>query len=276
MPVIAPPPRRARKVSNGPIFDIGNMSYDSVFFSAQNETLAAFQVQFSPDGTKMFIMGGTPVGSPEANIWRYDLSPAWDIASASFVSSVNITGNNGFAFKPDGTKMYAVKSGFPEKIEEYNLSPAWDISSASFVHELTIADQGANPSGLAFKSDGTVCYIAGAGDRAVYQYDLSTAWDVTTMSVNGSLYVGANDAAMFGLAVEQNGTKVFVSGLLSNAMFQYSLSIAHDVTSGTYDNESFDFTPWEGTPKGIFFKPDATKMYMVGQDNDTVFQYSLN
>ena len=267
-----------------PVFDIGNVSYDGISFSAKTETSAGFQVQFSPDGTHMMILGGNSVGSPFMNIWSYALSPAWDITSATITSSFNSIPVDasavGLAFSPDGTRMYISKSSSPYTIRQYALSTAWDVSTAVSGATLNVGGVTSVPRSITFKADGTVLYLlSGSSPMVVFQYDLSPAWDITTASINGSmnaLPAGSGEVSQYGLAVVQNGEKVFVCGVQTNSIFQFSTSTPYDVTTGTYDNKSFDFTTWEGTPRSIFFKPNGKKLYMFGQNADTVFQYSLN
>ena len=43
----------------------------------------------------------------------------------------------------------------------------------------------------------------------------------------------------------------------------------------SYDSVSKSVTTQDNTPLGLFFKPDGTKMYVMGYTNNTVYQYSL-
>ena len=45
-----------------------------------------------------------------------------------------------------------------------------------------LVDKADNPVGVAFSSDGTKMYIMDNSNLAVYQYTLSTAWNVSTAS----------------------------------------------------------------------------------------------
>jgi len=49
-----------------------------------------------------------------------------------------------------------------------------------------------------------------------------------------------------------------------------------EIESAIYE-EKFKYVGGEeASPWGVFFKPDGTKMYVVGFSADTVFQYSLS
>ena len=62
-------------------WDIANASYASAKSVSAQDTVPV-GVTFSGDGTIMFV-----VGSATDSVYRYDLSTAWDITSASYVIS---------------------------------------------------------------------------------------------------------------------------------------------------------------------------------------------
>jgi hypothetical protein len=62
----------------------------------------------------------------------------------------------------------------------------------------------------------------------------------------------------------------------SRRTFQYSLSTAWDVSTASYDNVNLYTFNEDNTPQGLFFKSDGSKVYVVGDANDTVFQYTTS
>jgi hypothetical protein len=69
-----------------------------------------------------------------------------------------------------------------DDVNEYDLSTAWDITTASYLQNFSVATQETNPQGLFFKPDGTKMYVIGSSGDDVNEYDLSTAWDISTAS----------------------------------------------------------------------------------------------
>jgi DNA-binding beta-propeller fold protein YncE len=61
-------------------------------------------------------------------------------------------------------------------------------------------------------------------------------------------------------------------GLGSGAGGGWSANFAN----ASYDNVSFSFSGQASNPRGLFFKPDGTKMYTVCNVTDSAFQYSLS
>ncbi|GAI59670.1 unnamed protein product, partial [marine sediment metagenome] len=71
-----------------------------------------------------------------------------------------------------------------------------------------------------------------------------------------------------------DGTKMYITGEVTDTVYQYSLSTPWDVSTASYDKYK-DVSSQDTSPMGVCFKPDGIKMYIMGNKNDTVYQYSL-
>ena len=99
----------------------------------------------------------------------------------------------------------------------------WDISNAVYVRSLFLGGVDSTPTGLFFKPDGLKMYVTGDSTDRVYEYDLSTAWDVTTASYLQDLYVynhGRNPEAIF---FKPNGLRMYVLGTTYDTVYEYKL-----------------------------------------------------
>jgi sugar lactone lactonase YvrE len=258
-------------------WDIATASYVQNF-SVYAKEESPRSIFFKPDGTKMYV-GGT--SSNRVN--EYSLSTAWDISSASFSSDFFVgfqDAAQGLFFKPDGTKMYTAGQANADAIYEYSLSTAWDVTSASYVQNFSVASQDTSPTDLFFKADGTKMYFSGNVNDSVYEYDLSTAWDISTSSYVQSFSVASQDGVPLGLFFKDDGTKVFILGNLNSSVFSYDLSSAWDISTASYSfpptTDYFSVAAQEATPNGMFFKDDGTQMYIIGSTGDRVYEYSLS
>jgi len=262
--------------------DIANASYDTVSFSVATQEPAPSGIFFKPDGTKMYICGTT--GSASKKVNEYDLSTAWNPSTATHNQGLNVSSlgaseatPQGIFFKDDGTKMFIV-GNTGDAVHEYTLSTAWDISSGSFVDSTTVSTQTTNPVSLCFKADGTKLYTINLFGSQVYQYDLSTAWDASTLSYNNVVFDlddPVNASAAKEISFNPDGTKMWAMFDGGDRIAEYDLSTAWDVSSASYNSTvgvvSFS---QETTPQALFFKSDGSKMYIVGTASDTVYQYS--
>ena len=228
---------------------------------------------FKPDGLKMYVLGTT---GDDVN--EYDLSTAWDVSSATYLQNKSVsaqeTAPNGLFFKPDGTKMYIIGSA-GDDVNEYDLSTAWDVSTAVFSQLFSVAAQEAAPSGIFFKPDGTKMYVIGTTGDDVNEYDLSTAWDISTASYLQNFSVAAQSGLPQAIFFKPDGIKMYVLDGSGDRVYQYSLGIVWDISTASA-TESFNALAQEATPNGLFFKPDGTKMYIIGSAGDDVNEYDLS
>ena len=79
-------------------------------------------------------------------------------------------------------------------------------------------NQEPSASGLFFKSDGTKMYVVEANQDSVFQYSLSTTWDVSTASYDSvSFGVTSQDTSPGDLTFSSDGTKMYIVGGLTTA-----------------------------------------------------------
>lgn len=206
----------------------------------------------------------------------------FNIANASYDSvSFNVNSQEttayGLAFNNDGTKMYVVGiTG--DTVFQYSLSSAFDLSTASYDSvSFSVASQHATPTSVSFNNDGTKMYIIGYFGSTAYQYSLSSAFNISTASYDSvSFNVSAQEGSPFDMVFNNDGTKMYVVGVSSDTVYQYSLSPAFDLSTASYDSVSFSVSSQESNPAGLAFNSDGTKMYIIGYNSDAVHQYSLS
>jgi len=227
---------------------------------------------FKPDGGQLYV-----VGKGNDSVYQYSLSTAFDISTASFSQSFDVTPQDrdptGLVFKPDGSQLYVVGE-VNDSVFQYGLSTAYDISSASFSQSFDVSTQDPRPEDPAFNSDGSQLYVVGSNTETVYQYSLSTAYDISTASFSQSFDVSTQDSVPTGLVFKPDGGQLYVVGRGNDSVYQYSLSTAFDISTASF-SQSFDVSPQDGVPTGLVFKPDGSQLYVVGDTNNSVFQYAV-
>ena len=254
--------------------DLGNASYDSVSFSVAGQDLIPSNLFFKQDGTKLYVSG-----NGNDTIFQYSLSEAWDVSTASYDSVSFSTAAQASQpralFKPDGTKMYVMDNG-TDSMYQYSLSSAWDVSTASYDSvSFSVAAQDATPFGFKFKEDGTKLYVVGFSNLSIFQYSLSTAWDISTASYDSvSLSIGSQETQLRDFFLSPSGDLMFIIGAANDTVYQYSLTTPFDISSASYDSVGFSVGGQEAIPNSLFFKSDGSKMYIVGSATDTIYQYS--
>ena len=243
-------------------------------FSVSTQDTHAMDIFFKPDGTKMYV-----VGDDGNDVNEYNLSTAWNVTTASYLQNFSVSAQESIPqsvfFKPDGTKMYVIgNSG--DDVNEYNLSTAWNVTTASYSQNFSVSAQEATSNGMFFKPDGTKMYVTGYSGKDVNEYNLSTAWNVTTASYLQNFSVSAQENDPQCVFFKPDGTKMYVSGQVGDDVNEYNLSTAWNVTTASY-SQNFSVAAQETQVRGISFKDDGTKMYVIG-DGGTgyVNEYSIS
>jgi DNA-binding beta-propeller fold protein YncE len=222
------------------------------------------------------------VGAASDSVYQYTLSTPFDLSTASYDSvSFSVASQDtspyGIAFNSDGSKMYMLGRD-NDSVFQYTLSTPDDLSTASYDSvSFSVAGQDATPFGIAFNNDGSKMYILGFSNDTVFQYTLSTPFDLSTASYdNVSFSVAGQETQPFDIAFNNDGSKMYMVGLTYDSVFQYTLSTPFDLSTASYDSVSFSVNAQDTQPYGIAFNTDGSKMYMVGAANDSVHQYTLS
>jgi DNA-binding beta-propeller fold protein YncE len=118
-------------------------------------------------------------------------------------------------------------------------------------------------------------YVVGTGSDSVLEYDLSTAWNISTASYVQSFSVSSQDGLPNDIFFRSDGVKMYIIGDVSNSVHEYDLSVAWDISTASYLQQKLVNGNGEVVPTGIFFKPDGTKMYVSGTTNGLIEEYDL-
>ena len=242
-------------------------------FDVSSQETGPRELAFSSDGTKFFVVGyqGNDVG-------EYSMSTAWDVSTASYVDAFSLSSQTGYgvqglAFNTDGTKMF-VGSYNTDSVHEYTLSTGWDVSTASYTDAFSFSSQDSAPRGLAFSTDGTKMFMSGQAGDSIYEYTLSTGFDVSSASHTDSMDVSSYDNNPRGIAFNDDGTRMFYHGQQNDKVHDFSLSTAFDISTASY-NSGISITSFDTGAEAIAFNSDGTKMFVSGNDDNTIDEYTL-
>jgi len=179
-------------------------------------------------------------GGGDASSWvNPDLTNAvYD--SKSFLVTPQAGGAHAFFITPDGTTLLVLDSG-TDNIYQYTMSTPGDISTASYDSvSFSITTQDLIAYGFEFNSDGTIMLLTGSYTKTIYQYILTTPWDISTMSyANKSFLVSAEALSGYNeIRVSSDGTKLYGVDLSNDTIFQYTMSTLWDITTLSYASKS--------------------------------------
>ena len=171
-------------------------------------------------------------------------------ADTSAISSWQLYGAEG---KSNGTgiSLTAVGGGY-------------DLSNASYTTISPLLAQSEGYEYMHFKPDGTKVWIGGPTQDTIYEYDLSTGFDLSTITYGRSFAFSTSTQSQ-GFFMKSDGTRAYISDYTGDIR-QLDLSTAWDITTASYSNVVLNLGSGNYS-KDIYIKPDGTKLYNVANNN---------
>jgi len=270
-----------------------NFSSDNLTANPQNTTPANAGILY--EWFKDGLSGFTILGNATSNnilfssftsvgeTWFVNATPKvltnnYDVSLGTVNDLFDVSGQEsaptGMAFNNDGTKIYVIGEA-GQDINEYNLSTAFDVSTGVFNDLFDVSSQDTSPLGMAFNNDGSKLYVIGATGQDINEYNLPTAFDVSTGVFNDLFDVSGQETIPVGMAFNNDGTKLYVVGETGQDINEYNLPTAFDVSTGTFV-DTFSVSGQETTPTGMAFNNDGSKLYVVGNTGQDINEYNLS
>ena len=256
---------------------LASITYKQSSSSLNSVTTALRGINFNPDGTKMYVTEGQ--GTEE--VLQYSLSTAYDVNTATLVSTTTLTNINlphAIEFKSDGTMMYVIDNT-GTRVEQFTLSTAWDTSTLSHDEDFSVSGEN-QLRGLAFKPDGTRMYVIGAQQEIVYQYTLSTPWDVTTATkTTESDDFTSDESDPRNVQFNSDGTIMYIGGSKGDEINKYTLSTAYDVSTASL-SDTYSVSSQSGRMRGFILADNGSKLYVTDDidspSENIIFEYNVS
>ncbi len=137
-----------------------------------------------------------------------------------------------------------------------------------------------SPQGFDFADNGSKLYVVGQSNQYIYEWSLSTPWDISTASISATDWYSISNEDQFPeeLVVSTDGTKILVAGNGTDKVYEYTMSTAFDITTATYTNRSMSISATGAThqnPSGLALSTDGMKLYYA-TSGEYVWQYSIS
>jgi len=258
-------------IEDGAGWEIGTGTY-----TATGTTLTRTPSESSDGGTAITLTGNavvfvSAVAADLGDALGTVASDTLDLSTGNFFEVTAADQTLVFSNPPDVHK-------FTIKVLGGGSVAGFDLGIASYdAVSFSVSAQETSPSGVFFKPDGTKMFVIGTTTNTVREYNLSTAWDVSSASYLQPFGVSSQDTFNTDLFFKPDGSKMFTvgAGNTNKNVNEYSLGSNWDISTSVF-SQSFALSGQDSSPQGIFFKPDGTKMFMIGVQTDRVYEYSLN
>ena len=106
------------------------------------------------------------------------------------------------------------------------------LAEPTFIADIDSSAEG-TPTGITFKPDGTKMYITGSGADKILQYNLTTAFDITSAALEKSVTIDSVEAKPQDVKFNSDVTVIFILGTNNDGIDRWSLSTPYDIGSIT-------------------------------------------
>lgn len=235
--------------SGAAFWNVSNLSYASVVQSSNQinyfTNLDAFAI--NKDGT-IFYFNDVDLNGAQ-NRSTMNLLNAFDITSLDIPSKIETvwSSNNlyGLQFDNIGSRYFHtsgqnIGTNFPYTLYDY--TGAFDSSLT--INTNLSAQVGTDAIDFNFSQDGTKLYVFDRTTNIIYQYNLSTAWDTTSIIYSGKFFnTGRSIGFLRNGRINSDGTILIL--LNDGYLDQYNLLTAYDISTASLV-DSFSLASWDG------------------------------
>ena len=118
-------------------------------------------------------------------------------------------------------------------------------------------------------------FTVGDNDNRVYEYALSSAFDLSSLSYIDYISVSSQDSYPTEIKFNHDGTKMYIQ-VHGQDINEYTLSTAFDISSTVTHKGSYSVSSSDGVVAyGFSFNNDGTKLFTTGASYDRVNEHSL-
>ena len=283
-------------------WDVGTARHIGVYVTSTEESVP--QCMFlRPDNSEIYI-GGT--GADEINV--YTISGSRRVSTTTITGDVKVEASD-FDFK-DSSYLKISSSLELSPIADVNINtPITMVSSSMYLNgvtkELKLSslrflygskdavyqysygfDGNLNLNSyiydIAISPDGkTLMVLNGGSGRTIYQFELKTPFDVRTQQYVKLLGFNTTETYPYGMWWHPDGLRFWLVGTTIDGISEYSVDIPWTLPKDeltlvkSMDSNLIDGGENEENARGIVWKPDGTKVFVVGTGRDSIQQYAV-
>jgi hypothetical protein len=184
----------------------------------------------------------------------------------SETTALGTSAHNDWHWKSDGTSFHAVDRS-ADAVYNYSLTTAFDASTATRGTSKSISSFDINARGIALNPEGTIMIVCGDGNNKLFEFDLSTAFDVTSWSSSSDDFtLNGSNLTSRGILWNDDGTELYVLNSGTTQIFAYTTTTPYSLSgmsfntsvSHTLDNNSVIAMNWANSGYTLLVTNDST------------------
>ncbi|MEM8912722.1 MAG: DUF4347 domain-containing protein, partial [Planctomycetota bacterium] len=154
----------------------------------------------------------------------------------------------------------------------------WSVANPVLEGSFDVSGQDLGVESVTFNNDGTKMYTAGDDNDSLYQYSLTTPFDITAgVSYDGAFSITGQGENPRDVVFTPDGLTMFVVDDFGNDIEAYNLTTAFDITGTVTHAYSFATDAQGAAPRGLRFSNDGLTFLFIesGASGNEIIQYSL-
>lgn len=221
---------------------------------------------FKDDWTELYIRDWF-----NARYEQRNLSTPWDLSTHTSVGILSTESGSTWLFIWNSWQyLYSVVWSTTDRVYRRTMSTPWLLSTWASAQNYNPTAETNDVRGVWLKSDWTKMYLLGADNNTVFQYSLSTPWQINSGVTYDSISLVFEFDPMFRNDVTQfsmspNWDELFAIWTTTRKIYKYSLSTAWDLSTAVYTGSyvnTYLYNPLDA-PTAIAFKTDMSIMYVA-------------
>lgn len=223
-------------------------------------------------------------GSATDTIRGYSTSSAYSLSGATYMGNLSISGQEASTPRAlrvslDGTSIYML-GDTGDNVYQYDMTTPFDITSASYSSKsLSVGTQDGNCLGIDISRDGTKLYMIGTQNDKIYQYTLSTAFDISTASFDSKevSWAGTGPTTPAGVKISAGGDKVYIAANSPDTTYEFALSVDFDISTmaSTPTASASHATGGNALMQGFDISADGTEMIATDSTDDLLYRHTI-
>ena len=252
--------------ANGTGWQLDQAIYRGECLDLSRETRHARDVDFSPDGTRLFV-----VARDQERVISFRLSTPWVPESGTVTGSLDVSAelnsraghgaraHGVFIRKDDGSRLWIWNR---TEIWEYSLDVPWELESARPTGHQSFEGTVLRGHGIDFQPDGRRLFIDDRNAAAILQFRLHEPWKVDTAELEYTLDISDQEEAVRGHQFRPDGLRLFVMDTRRREILEYGLQ-------RPFELEGADFVralPVGGqtrNPRSITWSADGSRFFVT-------------
>lgn len=232
----------------------------------------------SSDGRWMFTCKGPP-----SAVSKWELLTPFDTSTAvetvfDLDVSVEVFAATGLDVSADGLHLFVVDQIIPS-VHSWTMTSAFMLETASYDvgKSKDVSADTSSPFGIDLSPDGTRFYISDFMNARLLSWTMGTAFEPLSAIIGGIKDVSAQEILPVAIAVADDGSRLWMVGIVNRTIFTYDMSIAGEISSASRV-PAFDIFVGrqDGIPAGLSVSPDESALFMIGSEFDFIYSYSPN